>query len=481
MLPVNKFRDEKALLGNAHWFSYRGRRFLLDVNTCAIFEIDEVVMFLLDLLALPDGDFESARLRTQERYSSQQVDSALAELEEWHRQGLFLGPDPAARAAGCCSAGTTTGLDYTNSNRAVRPSWTKALCLNVAHACNMRCRYCFAGQGSFGGGHQLMSIETGEAALDFLLDQAPAGADLEVDFFGGEPLLNLRLIEFVIENGLNKAASQGKNLRFTLTTNGLLLDREVVSFLNRHDVQLILSLDGRREVHDFYRPMPGGGGSYALVVDRMLDAVDSRKGQNYFIRGTYTRRNLDFTRDVAHLASLGFRQISLEPVVAGPWEDYSIQMEDLPVICAEYDNLVKFCLDEQQAGRLINFFHFQLDLEPGLCLPKRLNGCGAGGQYLAVAPDGRIYPCHQFVGREEFCLGSLDGGIANCGLQDQICSMSVMNKPCRNCWARYFCGGGCHAANLLWSGSLGTPYEIGCALVKKRLECAIFLQANAKN
>lgn len=466
--------ERAARREDLHWFSYRERAFLLDANSGAVCEIDRVALALLESLAVTGGNASEAQARVARAFSAAEAAEAWDELDELHRRGLFLGPDPLARL--------DPGLGSqpeSNGKAASWPgtTWTKAICLNVAHACNLRCRYCFAGQGRFGGGPQLMSWEVGRAAVDFLLAQAPPGADLEIDFFGGEPLLNFALVRSLILYGLAKSRAEGKALRFTLTTNGLLLDEEKLAFLNEHEVQLILSLDGRPEVHDRCRLLPGSGGSYGAVLPQILRAVASRQGRNYFIRGTFTRYNLDFSRDVAHLLSLGLREISLEPVVADPEEDYALRPEDLPALTLEYDRLVQLFLDELSAGRPFTFFHFQVDLEPGLCLPKRLQGCGAGHQYLAVTPAGEIYPCHQFVGRREFCLGSLAEGITNSRLKEQFAALNVLAKPCRSCWARYFCGGGCHAANLSYGGSLTKPYELGCALMKKRLECAIYLRA----
>lgn len=464
-----------------HWFSYRDRAFLLDANSGAIAEIDHVALSLLDSLAATGGRAEEARQMVASRFSAAATAEAWGELEELHRQGLFLGPEPLARLATGCRGDQAQAIGKGRAAPAAFvPAWTKALCLNVAHACNLRCTYCFAGQGRFGGGPQLMSWEVGKAAVDFLFAQAPPGAELEIDFFGGEPLLNFSLVRALIGYGLAQSRRQGKPLRFTLTTNGLLLDEEKLAFLNQHDVQLILSLDGRPEVHDRCRLLPEGGGSYAAVLPRIMRAVASRNGQNYFIRGTFTRYNLDFAQDVAHLLSLGLREISLEPVVAAPEEDYALGQEHLPVLAREYDRLVQLFLDELAAGRPFTFFHFQVDLEPGLCLPKRLQGCGAGGQYLAVTPKGEIYPCHQFVGQPKFRLGSLAEGITNLRLREQFLNMNVLGKSCRLCWARYFCGGGCHAANLAYENSLAKPYALGCALMKKRLECAIYLHAIQK-
>ncbi|MGB9886049.1 MAG: thioether cross-link-forming SCIFF peptide maturase [Moorellales bacterium] len=456
---------------DVHWFRYRDRAFLLDANTAAVYQLDPPAVALLEALA--DGaSVEVARQRAAAAgFSFAEADEALRELEDFHRRGWLLGPDPLSRLEDAEAAG-----------RLSVPTWTKALCLNVAHACNLRCAYCFAGQGRFGGEAELMPPEVALAAVDYLLRQSPPGAELEIDFFGGEPLLNFGVVRRTVEYGEARAGAEGKELRFTLTTNALRLDREKLRFLNDHQVQLIFSLDGRPGVHDRLRRTPEGGGSYAQVLPAIQEAVASRDGTNYYIRGTFTRFNRDFSQDVAHLLELGFRRLSLEPVVASPHQEYALRLDDLPLLVAEYDRVVDLCLEAQQAGSPLEFFHFQLDLEPGLCLPKRLRGCGAGHQYLAVTPSGELYPCHQFVGQREFCLGDLGRGIVNRELQARLAGLNVLNKRlCRSCWARYFCGGGCHAANWLYGGDLEQPYPLGCELVRKRLECAIYLQCFRDN
>ncbi|MCR4419356.1 MAG: thioether cross-link-forming SCIFF peptide maturase [Clostridia bacterium] len=460
---------------DVHWFRYRDRAFLLDANTAAVYELDALAFDLLEALTAGRGA-GVARQEVAARRSAAEVEEAWAELEQFHRRGWLLGPDPLARLS--CGEAEREAL--------FAPAWTKALCLNVAHACNLRCTYCFAGQGRFGGEAELMPPEIALAAVDYLLSQSPPGADLEVDFFGGEPLLNFPVVRKAIEYGEVAARAQGKNLHFTLTTNALGLDRAKLEFLNRHRVQLILSLDGRQEVHDRFRRLPDGRGSYAYVVPRILEAVSSRGGPDpspdYYIRGTFTRFNPDFSRDAAHLLELGLRRISLEPVVAPPEEDYALRPEDYPILVSEYDRLVELCLAEQSQGREFLFFHFQVDLEPGLCLPKRLRGCGAGHQYLAVSPSGNLYPCHQFVGQAEFLLGDLARGVVNRELQARFAGLNVLSREeCRSCWARYFCGGGCHAASWLYYGDLQKPHPLSCELVRKRLECALYLQCVGKN
>jgi uncharacterized protein len=355
----------------------------------------------------------------------------------------------------------------------------KALCLLVAHDCNLRCSYCFAGTGSFGRDRSLMSVEVGREAIDFLLAASGQHGFCEVDFFGGEPLLNFAVVRQLVAYGKEEAAKLGKNLRFTLTTNGLLLNDEVKQFLNREGLQVVLSLDGRPEVHDKHRAFPCGQGSYWETMEKIRDFVASRSGRDYYIRGTFTASNPDFSRDVLHLAGLGFDQISLEPVVAGPEEAYALDRVDLATLEQQYEVLAEACLEKKRQGQMLNFFHFNLDLMKGPCLPRRLAGCGAGSQYLAVTPDGSLYPCHQFVGQEQFWLGDLKRGITKKNLCDIFQGLNVYTRPhCRSCWARFYCSGGCHANNFNHGGALEEVYLLGCRLQKKRLECAIYLQVN---
>ena len=352
----------------------------------------------------------------------------------------------------------------------------KALCLHIAHDCNLRCRYCFAGAGAFGGDRRLMSFETGQKAIDFLLEASGGRKHVEVDYFGGEPLMNFDVVRRLILYGEEASQRQAKVLKQTLTTNGVLLHGEILDFLNAHEVALVMSLDGRAEAHDRMRPTLDGRGSYHAVLPRLKAAVESRGGDNYYIRGTYTRHNMDFFQDVKHMVASGFDLVSVEPVVASPEEDYAIQAADLPTLFAQYEQLAQYYLEKERAGEPFSFFHFNLDLDQGPCLPKRLTGCGAGHEYLAVSPDGALYPCHQFVGIDAFRLGHVDGGIARPAIGQAFRASHVLTKEkCRSCWARFYCGGGCHANAWHFSGTLDEPYEIGCELEKKRLACAIWL------
>ena len=424
-----------------HLFSLFGRHFLLDVPTSALLELDE----------------EAYRVLSQNVQASPEVEAELSALKE---RGL-LQPDPLRQGRPADS-----------------PRWLKALCLHVAHDCNLRCAYCFAGSGRFGGARGIMAPETGRSAIDFLLAESGPIDRLEVDFFGGEPLLALETVRAVVDYGRARGDAAGKRINFTLTTNAVALDDGTLDYLNEQAISLVLSLDGRPEVHDRFRPAPGGQGSYALAAPRIQQVAAARGNANYYVRGTFTRFNLDFTEDVRHLLALGLDRLSLEPVVALPEEPYALRDEDLPLVEGEYERLAAFYLDRARAGHPFTFFHFLLDLDHGPCLGKRLLGCGAGCRYLAVTPDGLLYPCHQFVGRGQFLMGDLTYGVVRKDLREAFAEADIFRKEgCLDCWARYFCGGGCHANADLHHGTIVTPDGTGCRLHRKRLECALGLKA----
>lgn len=424
-----------------HLFSLFGHHFLLDVPTSALLALDE----------------EAHRALSQPGQASPAVEAEIAALKE---RGL-LQPDPVRRH------GKPEGS----------PRWLKALCLHVAHDCNLRCAYCFATGGSFGGARGIMPSATGRAAIDFLLAGSGPVTQLEVDFFGGEPLLAMETVRAAVAHGRERAVAFGKRINFTLTTNAVALDPPTLDFLDREGISLVLSLDGRPEVHDRFRPGPDGRGSYARVVPRILEAVAARGSTNYYVRGTFTRFNLDFAEDVRHLLALGLNRLSLEPVVALAEEEYALREGDLPWVEAEYERLAGLFLERAQSGQPFTFFHFAVDLDHGPCLGKRLLGCGAGRRYLAVTPDGQLYPCHQFVGRPQYLLGDLERGIVRDDLVSEFAGADIFGKKgCLECWARYFCGGGCHANAVLRHGTIAEPDETGCRLLRKRLECALAMQ-----
>ena len=360
-----------------------------------------------------------------------------------------------------------------------RKTVVKALCLHIAHDCNLACKYCFAEEGEYHGRRALMSFEVGKKAIDFLLANSGNRRNLEVDFFGGEPLMNWNVVKQIVEYVRSKETEFDKKFRFTLTTNGMLLNDEVMEFANREMSNVVLSLDGRKEVNDAMRPTRGGKGSYDVIVPKFKKFAEQREGvKDYYIRGTFTRNNLEFSKDVIHFADLGFRQTSMEPVVGEEDESYAIRWEDIHKVKKEYDILEKEYIKRKKEGRGFNFFHFNIDLKQGPCVAKRLSGCGSGTEYLAVTPWGDFYPCHQFVGKEEFLLGNVDTGIVKNDICNEFKLCNVYAKPkCRDCFARFYCSGGCAANSYSFHGDITDTYDIGCELQKKRIECAIMIKA----
>ena len=359
-----------------------------------------------------------------------------------------------------------------------RSTVVKALCLHIAHDCNLACQYCFAEEGEYHGRRALMSYEVGKQALDFLIENSGSRKNLEVDFFGGEPLMNWQVVKDLVAYGREQEKLHDKKFRFTLTTNGVLLNDEVMEFANREMSNVVLSIDGRQKVHDKMRPFRNGKGSYDLVVPRFQKLAESRNQNNYYVRGTFTRNNLDFSEDVLHLADLGFKQISVEPVVASPEESYALMEEDIPEICEQYDRLAAEMVKRHGTEKDFNFFHFMIDLTGGPCVYKRLSGCGSGTEYLAVTPWGDLYPCHQFVGEEKFLMGNVFDGIQNTDLRDEFKGCNVYAKEkCRDCFARFYCSGGCAANSYNFHGSINDAYDIGCELQRKRVECAVMIKA----
>lgn len=441
-----------------HIFTFRNLTLVLDSNSGSLFSVDPLAAELLGLLA--ESSMADACLMLSGKYGAEEIMSARAEVEELQSAGLLFSPLPEKPP-----------------EDAGEPQ-VKAMCLHVAHDCNLRCRYCFAGTGDFGGGRQLMDLPTGKAAIDFLIASSGSRRNLELDFFGGEPLLNFPLVRELTAYGEAQAALHGKNLRFTLTTNGTLFSDEVRDFLNEKRMALVLSIDGRPEVNDRMRPYPGGRGSYALVSAALREMVKSRNHRNYYVRGTYTAHNIDFSQDVRHLYELGFREISLEPVVGGQNMSYGLREEHLPALLAEYDNLAGFYLECRNRNDPFNFFHFNMSIYGGPCLAKRVTGCGAGYDYVAVTPEGDIYPCHQFVGQEEFCLGHVQTGLLARDISRKFAAANLYAKPeCLKCWARFYCSGGCHANSHFTSGDFLIPDTVSCELQKKRIECALGIQA----
>ena len=440
-----------------HKFEQGGDYILLDVNSAAVHLIDKMTYDLLDVF---DGTNDDESVRAfSDKYPETELREILSELHELIDEHQLFAPDidvpPTFAAEGI----------------------VKSMCLMVAHDCNLRCGYCFAGTGEYGGKRELMSNEVGEAAVEYIIAHSKGRKHCEIDFFGGEPLVNLPVVKHVTEYVRRREKETGKIFKLTLTTNGLLLGEDVRNWLNENHVSLVLSLDGRKEVHDRMRPDAGGNGTYDRVLENFRAMVDSRDGKDYYLRGTYTKYNLDFTEDVLSMADKGFDVLSVEPVVAKD-APYAIEEADLPRVFEEYDRLTEAYLERHREGNGFFFFHFNMDLSGGPCVAKRLSGCGAGHEYYAAAANGDLYPCHQFVGRAGYRLGSVFDGVTNKELPKYFRESHVLNKlKCKECWARFFCSGGCHANAELFHGNIREPYEVGCAIQKKRLECAIRVQA----
>ncbi|MBQ9760757.1 MAG: thioether cross-link-forming SCIFF peptide maturase [Clostridia bacterium] len=368
--------------------------------------------------------------------------------------------------------------NYKNNSKVI-----KALCLHVAHTCNLNCSYCFASQGKYQGDRALMSFEVGKQAFDFLIANSGTRRNLEVDFFGGEPLMNWDVVKQLVAYARSIEKQHNKNFRFTLTTNGMLIDDDVIEFANREMSNVVLSLDGRKEVNDHFRRDYAGKGSYDTIVPKFQKLVAARGGKNYYVRGTFTHNNVDFTNDLFHMADLGFTELSMEPVVCPPGDPYALTEEDLPLLFDQYEILAKEMIKRKKEGRGFTFYHYMLDLKHGPCIYKRITGCGSGTEYMAVTPWGELFPCHQFVGDPKYSLGNIWDGIKNTEIQDEFRSCNAYARPeCNDCWARLYCSGGCAANAYHATGSIGGIYKYGCELFKKRIECAVMIQvAEAEN
>jgi len=444
-----------------HQYKNNGYNIVLDVNSGAVHVVDDVTYEVIPLFET--STIEEITECLKGKYSETEIAESYEEIQELSARGELFTEDAYQ--------------NYMEDFKA-RPTVVKALCLHIAHDCNLKCRYCFAEEGEYHGRRALMPYEVGKAALDFLIANSGNRRNLEVDFFGGEPLMNFEVVKQLVAYGREQEKIHNKNFRFTLTTNGVLLNDEVMEFVNREMANVVLSIDGRKEVNDRMRPFPEGAGSYDLIVPKFQKLADSRKQERYYVRGTFTHHNLDFSQDVLHLAELGFKQISVEPVVAQPEDEYALREEDLPSLFEEYDRLAVEMVRRHREGKDFNFFHFMIDLEGGPCVAKRLSGCGSGTEYLAVTPWGDFYPCHQFVGNEKFLMGNVRDGIQNTKLQNEFkCCNVYAKEKCRDCFAKFYCSGGCAANSYNFHGSITDAYDIGCQLQKKRIECAIMIQA----
>lgn len=440
---------------------------MLDVNSGSVHVVDDKVYDVIarmaeDRLEHADRDAILTALRG-ENTDDAELTEMVDEIIELRDDGMLFTEDIYEKS-----------IDAFQNRETV----VKALCLHIAHDCNLKCQYCFAEEGEYHGRRALMSFEVGKKALDFLVANSGHRVNLEVDFFGGEPLMNWQVVKDLVAYGRSLEKPHNKKFRFTLTTNGVLLDDDIIAFANKEMANIVLSVDGRKEVHDKMRPMAGGQGSYDLIIPKFQKVAESRNQTNYYVRGTFTHFNKDFAADVCHLADLGFRQISVEPVVAPESAPYALTEADLPALLAEYDKLAAEMIKRKKEGNAFNFFHFMIDLKGGPCVYKRLSGCGSGTEYLAVTPWGDFYPCHQFVGQEEFLMGNVDDGITNTDIREAFKTCNVYSKEkCKNCFAKFYCSGGCAANSYNFHGSIHDAYDLGCELQRKRVECAIMLKA----
>ncbi|EMJ6829233.1 TPA: thioether cross-link-forming SCIFF peptide maturase [Clostridioides difficile] len=446
-----------------HKFSMNGYNIVLDVNGGAVHVLDDVAYDLLDFYK--EKSKEEILEILKSKYQEEKINEAYEEILNLEKEGLL----------------------YTEDTYQYHPSFVhrepvvKALCLNVAHDCNLKCKYCFAAQGDFGGEKELMSFEVGKAAIDYLIANSGSRKNLEIDFFGGEPLMNFEVVKQLVNYGRSVEKDYNKNIRFTITTNGVLLNDEIIDYINENMHNVVLSLDGRKEVNDNMRPTLNDKGSYDITLPRFKKLVEKRaKDKYYYIRGTFTRDNLDFSKDVMHFADLGFKLTSVEPVVGDESNPYALREEDLPKIFEEYEKFAVEYADRQLQGDGFKFFHFMIDLNQGPCVIKRITGCGAGNEYLSVTPNGDIYPCHQFVGNEEFKMANIfdEEIVLPENLKNMFREAHVYTKEeCKQCWNKFYCSGGCHANAINFNSDISKPYELGCEMQRKRTECSIMIQA----
>ncbi len=449
-----------------HCYKLNGYNIVLDVYSGSVHSVDDLAYDIISEYETKDKKQIKAEMlkkyANDSTVNEKEIDEVFDDIQELIIQKKLFTKDTFEDKA----------FDFKKRNTVI-----KALCLHVAHTCNLNCEYCFASQGKYHGERALMSFEVGKRAIDFLIENSAGRRNLEVDFFGGEPLMNFEVVKQIVKYARSIEGKFNKNFRFTLTTNGVALNDEVIDFANKEMHNVVLSLDGRKEVHDNLRKTITGKGSYDIIVPKFQEFVKRRGGKNYYIRGTFTHNNVDFTNDIFHMADLGFRELSMEPVVCDPNEKYALTQEDLPKLFEQYEILANDMLRREEQGDPITFYHYMIDLQHGPCIYKRISGCGSGTEYMAVTPWGDLYPCHQFVGEEKFCLGNIYDGVTNQKLvEDFKCCNAYARPECKNCFAKLYCSGGCAANAYHATGDIKGVYNYGCELFKKRIECAIMMQ-----
>ena len=435
---------------------------VVDVNGGAVHVVDEITFDVLDYYELDDAEKIAKKLP---KYTLDEIKETFDEIKSLVEDGLLYSPD------------NYLDIDAFKNREPV----VKAMCLHIAHDCNLKCKYCFASQGDFGGAKSIMGFEVGKKALEYLVDNSGSRKNLEVDFFGGEPLMNFEVVKQLVEYGNELAKEKGKNFRFTITTNGVLLDDEIIDYVNEHMHNVVLSLDGRKSINDDMRPTLNDKGSYDIIVPKFQKLIEKRKDKYYYVRGTFTRDNMDFSKDVLHFKDLGFDLTSVEPVVGDESNPYALREEDLPKILDEYEKLAVEYSKMRVNNEPFRFFHFMVDLSQGPCVIKRMTGCGAGNEYLAITPEGDIYPCHQFVGQEEFKMGNVMADKVELPkeMQETFKEAHIYAKDeCSKCWAKFYCSGGCHANAFNFNNDILKPYDLGCQMQRKRLECALMVEAS---
>ena len=449
-----------------HQYKLNGYNIVLDVFSGSVHTVDDLAY---DVIALyKENTSEEIVAKMLDKYSDdstvteQEVLDVIDAVKELENAGKLYTEDEYRDLA----------FDFKKNNTVI-----KALCLHIAHTCNLNCEYCFASQGKYHGDRALMSLEVGKRAIDFLVENSGTRTNLEVDFFGGEPLMNWDVVKDIVKYARSIEKEKNKNFRFTLTTNGVLVDDDVIEFANKEMHNVVLSLDGRKKVHDHLRKTINGKGSYDTIVPKFQEFVKRRGDKGYYIRGTFTHNNVDFTNDIFHMADLGFTELSMEPVVCAPKDPYALTYDDLPVLFEQYEILAKEMLKREKEGKPITFYHYMIDLTSGPCIYKRISGCGSGTEYMAVTPWGELFPCHQFVGDPKYSLGNIYEGVTNKEAQDEFKLCNAYAKPeCKDCWAKLYCSGGCAANSYHATGSITGIYEYGCELFKKRMECAIMMK-----